>query len=289
MPSPTTRIQKALSERLKSSLSEARVRAFVGGTHTESLRDNVVPSITDDQLATLRAQLAAGDGGELRPRPKSGKTTAHAPYSSAALALNAFGGWLGREEQLTVGGLGGWTDPLQIEAKLQIAHGGGRANLDVLLTSPGRVLAIESKLTEYVAAHDERHLKPIYASAEMAGLLSGGWGRLLRALLDGEFPCHHLDATQLVKHALAVKSWFPDRDATLAYVYWEPSNADEIPQLGGHRDELDQLLELLDDDADPAFVALTYDELFAEWDAVADEAARAHVAALRARYGGVTA
>lgn len=289
MPSPTTRIQKALSERLKNSLPEERAAAFVGGTHTETLRDNVVPSITDDQLATLETQLSAGDGGELRPSAKSGKTTAHAPYSSAALALNAFGGWLGREEQLTVAGLGGWTDPLQIEAKLQIAHGGGRANLDVLLTAPGRVLAVESKLSEYVASHDERHLKPVYASEEMASLLSGGWARVLRALLDGEFPCHYLDAAQLVKHALAVKSQFPDREATLAYIYWEPSNADEIPQLAGHRDELDQLLELLGDDADPAFVALTCDELFAEWDAVADEAVRAHVAALRARYGEMRA
>ncbi|MDO9354071.1 MAG: hypothetical protein Q7T55_10270 [Solirubrobacteraceae bacterium] len=147
-----------------------------------------MPTITDAQLESLQQQLAAGDGKELIPTTGSGKTRAHAPYSSATLALNAFGGWLGHEQHLTVAGLGGWTDPLQIEAKLQIAHRGGRANLDVLLAAPGRVLAIESKLKEYVSSHLPRGLKPVYATPEMAALLPDGWRRVLDALLDGEPP-----------------------------------------------------------------------------------------------------
>lgn len=291
MPSATTRIQRSLTARLIELLPEDRVRAFVGGTHTAELRDNVVPSISDEQLSVLRAQLEAGDGGELRPRPKSGKTTAHAPYSSAALALNAFGGWLGSEQRLTVAGLGGWSEPMQIEAKLQIAHGGGRANLDVLLRAEGRVLGIESKLSEYVADHSVRHLSAVYATERMAALLpaDSGWRRVLDALLNGDLSCNFLDPEQLLKHALALHSQFPDAERTLGYIFWEPANADEIPILRGHDDELGQLLDLLGDDADPAFVVLTYDDLLDEWqaEAASDAHAKGHVAALRARYGDV--
>lgn len=289
MPSADTRIQKAMTARLVEQLSPDRVAALVGGTHTETLRDNVVPTVTDEQLELLRSQLAEGDGGELTARPKSGKTTAHAPYSSAALALNAFGGWLGHEQQLTVAGLGGWTEPLQIEAKLQIAHGGGRGSLDVLLRAPGRVLAVESKLKEYAKSHLPRHLRPVYAKPAMAELLPAGWRRVLAALLSGDLSCNYLDAEQLVKHALALQSQFPDDERTLAYIFLEPANADELPELAGHVDELEQLLKLLGEDADPGFVVRTYDDLFAEWEAVADPTIRAHVSAVRQRYGSVAA
>lgn len=286
MPSTDTRIQTALTDRLKEQLPPDRVAAFVGGTHTETLSDNVVPSITPEHLEILRAQLTAGDGGELTPTT-SGKTRAHAPYSSAALALNAFGGWLERETELTVGGLAGWTEPVQIEAKLQIDHGGGRANLDVLLRAPGRVLAIESKLKEYVAPHEPTTLKPVYAKPEMAELLPGGWRRVLEALNAGKLPFRHLGADQLVKHALAVNSQFPGQERTLAYVYWEPANASDFPEFQAHRQELDQLIELLGDDADPTFLIRTYDELFEEWRVSPDAVIQQHVAALVARYGGV--
>ncbi|MEN0015847.1 MAG: hypothetical protein AAGC46_20950, partial [Solirubrobacteraceae bacterium] len=74
MPSTNSRIETALTNRLKEQLPPDRVAAFVGGTHTEQLRDNAVPSITPEHLDILRSQLAAGDGGELTPN-KNGKVT----------------------------------------------------------------------------------------------------------------------------------------------------------------------------------------------------------------------
>lgn len=285
MPSAKTRFPNALTARLIQALPQDRVDAFIGGTHTADLRDNVVPTISDEQLAILRAQLEAGDGGELTPT-KSGKSTGHAPYSSAALALNAFGGFVGHESDLTIHGIGGWTS-LEIEAKLQIAHRGGRANLDALLRAPGRVLGVESKLTEYASSHLPRNLKPVYGTDEMRAMLSGGWRHALDALLSGEFACNYLDPEQLVKHALSLHSQFPDDARALTYVFLEPANVSEVPELGGHADELQQLLELLGDDADPAFEVITYDDLFREWSEIASPAISQHVAALAARYGNL--
>ena len=42
-----------------------------------------------------KRQLAMGDGGELKPGPNGQRPDAHAAHSSAALAFNAFGRWLG--------------------------------------------------------------------------------------------------------------------------------------------------------------------------------------------------
>lgn len=153
-----------LFARLQEQFPTAVVDRFVGGTHTQRLEDNLVPSLTRAQVTELRAQLAAGDGGELRPNA-TGKRTAHAPYSSAALALNAFGPWLGGESLLSIAGLTGFSEPLRIEAKLQISNGGGKANLDVLLRGPGkRVIAVESKLTETLDPHAPTKWRPPTAS-----------------------------------------------------------------------------------------------------------------------------
>src|SRR5690349_21169940 len=123
MTSARERAWAALTRRLRESLPRDAVEAFVGGTHTRRFADNLLPSLSQRQIATITTQLAAGDGGELTPT-RSGKKRAHAPYSSATLAANAFGRWLGHEDHLSIGGLSGF-DTLTLEHRLQIAHGGG--------------------------------------------------------------------------------------------------------------------------------------------------------------------
>jgi hypothetical protein len=117
------------------------------------LRTTCSPAFPQHRIVTLRAQLEAGAGGELR-ESKSGKRPAHAPYSSAALAINAFGGWRGQEQELRVAGLGSLDTELTIESRQQINHGGGTANLDVMLRDDGVVVGVESKLTEPLRVHD---------------------------------------------------------------------------------------------------------------------------------------
>ena len=88
--------QVAIAARLRTMLPADVLSRFVGGTHTRRFEDNLLTTFSANQVRVLRTQLAGGAGGELRPT-SSGKRPAHAPYSSATLAVNAFGGWLGHE------------------------------------------------------------------------------------------------------------------------------------------------------------------------------------------------
>ncbi|MDO9354070.1 MAG: hypothetical protein Q7T55_10265 [Solirubrobacteraceae bacterium] len=90
-----------------------------------------------------------------------------------------------------------------------------------------------------------------------------------------------------MKHALAIHSQFPDSERTLASVYWQPANANDLLGLAAHADELTRLVDLLGDDADPTFVVLTYGELFSEWAQSDSLQTRAHVETLETRYAGL--
>jgi hypothetical protein len=277
------RAQELLSEQLRESLDPAVVDRFVGDTHTQRFADNLLPTFSQEQIATLRKQLAAGGGRELDPRA-SGKRRAHAPYSSAALAVNAFGRWLGSEGSLRICGLGGF-DRLEVEGTLKISHGGGTANLDVLLKGTDRVVGIESKLTEYLEEHPPTKWEDAYFSREMQAILSEPWQRLLETSRTRDWTPNHLDIEQLIKHALALTCKFPDSKRHLIYCFWEPEN--DVGVVEKHRSEVNKCRELLEG-ADPVFHAVAYSELLDEWKELATpEWLPRHVALLESRYGGI--
>jgi len=271
--------KRRLNAGLRSTLSDDISDLFIGGTHTRRFQDNLLPVMTQDQIAVLRKQLEAGSGGELTPT-KSGKRPAHAPYSSAALALNAFGPWLGYEDRLAVAGLGVFSERLEVEAKLQIANGGGLANLDVLLRGPNLVVGIESKLTEHLGPHKPVPWKPAYRRPEMGALLDESWRELMDFSFSEAWQPSHLDLEQLIKHALALCSHFPSGARHLIYVYWEPIDGDGVPEVETHRREVARCVKLLEG-SDPQFHALSYREIWNEWDG---SAAKAHLSQLRHRY-----
>ena len=257
--------------------------AFVGGTHTRRFADNLVASLTQHQIATVREQLDGGAGGELKPTG-SGKRRAHAPYSSAALAANTFGRWLGAEQHLHVAGLHGFDQSLRLEHKLQIAHGGGVANLDCALQSPTLLVGVESKLTEMLQEHEPVPWRDPYRSADMSGLLDGGWSSAFRASLDDDWTPRYLGLEQLIKHALALNSHKGDRAAHLVYLYWEPANAPDLPEVTAHRSELSRLVELVNG-ATPEFHPLRYSNLLDEWLRLGEpDWIVGHTDELRARY-----
>jgi hypothetical protein len=93
-----------------------------------------------------------------------------------------------------------------------------------------------------------------------------------------------LDAAQLVKHYLGLKCRFGRADVALAYVYWEPSDADGVAECLVHRAEVAAFAKAVGDPR-MRFVARSYPDLWSEWDAPGRPGwLRAHVAALRARY-----
>jgi hypothetical protein len=271
----------ALSQRL-SELLAPESSELVGGTHTRRFADNLLPGLSQSQIATVRAQLLLGSGNELRPTA-TGKRPAHAPYSSAALAANAFGRWLGDEPQLRVAGLGGFTDALRVEAKLKIAHGGGTANLDCFLAADDVMVGVESKLTETLAAHDPVKWRSPYHKPVMRTLLDAGWAEVFESSLAGSWQPKHVGLEQLVKHALALSS-HPARERHLVYVFWEPANGDDHSEVREHRREVAELLERVGD-ASPRLHVRTYAELLDEWAALdPPEWVSRHVAELRERY-----
>lgn len=280
--------QAALSTRLRELLPAETTDRFIGSTHTRRFADNLLPSFSAEQVETLRRQLARGAGDELGATA-SGKRRAHAPYSSAALAANAFGGWLGAEHQLRIAGLSGFESPLSLEHKLRIAYQGGVANLDCLLEAAGLLVGIESKLTEPLARHDPVEWKPTYRTEAMAALLSGGWLEAFQASLGGMWRPQHLGLEQLLKHALALNSHAKGRTTHLIYAYWEPANGSDISEVVIHRAEIAELARSVGN-ASPRFHALSYDDLLDDWLSVPDGVIRPteHVDRLRARYGNIS-
>jgi hypothetical protein len=284
VPSDRRRIELALTERLRELVGPAPAERFVGGSHTRRFADNLLPTFPAWQVDELSKQLRAGGGSELTPSA-SGKRRAHAPYSSAALAFNAFGRWLGSESQLALAGLSGFTDRLRVEAKKSILHGGGLANLDVILGSSARVVGVESKLAEHSERHDPTDWKQPYLKPEMRALLDIKWGSLLEDSIAGRWQPRRLGAEQLVKHVLALRSQHPEMPVHLAYVFWEPVNADDHEWVHEHRAEVADLRERVAG-SETSLHAMSYSTLLREWETLADPPAwlREHLEALRDRY-----
>ena len=77
-------------------------------------------------------------------------------------------------------------------------------------------------------------------------------------------PRHYkfLDVAQLVKHAFGIERTFPEKELTLLYLFWEPSNADAFAPFQQHRAEIVQLAARVD--AGPVgFQAMSYGDLWA--------------------------
>jgi hypothetical protein len=278
--------QLALAARLRSLLPPEVVDRFVGGTHTQRFEDSLLPCFSAERVRVIRSQLERGAGGELRPT-SSGKRPAHAPYSSAALAANAFGGWIDHETEFRLAGLEGFDVPVSLEHKLKIAHGGGEANLDCAISSPDSLVGVESKLTEYLAPHESVPWRTPYQQPEMAELLDGGWRAVFEASITSTWTPLQLGVEQLIKHALALNSHANGRAPHLVYVFWEPENGDDHQEVVQHRAEIDELASKVVG-THPMFHACSYAELFAEWASLQPDGWRNElVGQLQARYSGV--
>jgi hypothetical protein len=107
----------------------------------------------------------------------------------------------------------------------------------------------------------------------------------LRARSTGPRTYRWPDAAQLVKHAFGIAHTFPNRPATLLYLFWEPSNPKEHPFFDEHRAEVARFAASVFRGGSE-FVAKSYPELWRSWDAHSEPKwLQAHFGRLRARYG----
>jgi hypothetical protein len=145
------------------------------------------------------------------------------------------------------------------------------------------VVAIESKCLEPLSPHVAK-FAPAYEAGIMEARRETSWFREMLRLSEEPRAYRWLDAAQLVKHAFGIAYTFPDRPATLLYLFWEPSNPEAYPEFGEHREEVARFAVAVSGDG-PEFVAMSYPELWRSWDFDTQlEWLPAHIDRLRARY-----
>lgn len=222
------------------------------------LGDNLLAPLDDVALAELRrgSELTAG-----ATRP----ARAHALCSSAALVVNVFGRWRGRDQTallraLGVGGPGGTR--LAFEEPLPTGLPGDPPAVDVALYRPdGRCVAVESKFAEWLVPRPrgKRAFKDKYFPQD-----KGVWSvldlprcqALAEDLQAGRERLKYLNAPQLLKHALGLAS-NGLRTSTLLYLYYDGAGKEAL----GHRAELARVVERLAPEIE--LHVSTYQALFA--------------------------
>jgi hypothetical protein len=239
--------------------------------------------------AIISAFLAAG-GAEVG----SGKLWSE--NSSAALAANAFGFFVGGEEAAKrlvwptrLADLGHAT-AVRLEAKMAFPwRGGSHPWLDAAVEEPGALIGIESKRFEpfrdaKAAEFSEAYDRKVWGDA-MAPF------ETMRDRLrvePGAFV--HLDACQLVKHAFGLRTQAHKsrRRATLVYLYAEPAtlwNAQPLtPKMAeAHRTEIEAFGDAVRG-AEVSFEALSYHELLAAWKSSGDLGLAGHARLVAGRF-----
>lgn len=202
-------------------------------------------------------------GSELTPgttRP----ARAYSLCSSAALVVNVFAYWRGRDQTplmraLGLPGAGG--KRLAFEEPLPTGLPGDPPTVDVALFRPdGRCVAVESKYCEWLAPRPrgKRAFKDKYFPAGAGVWAAAGLPRcqaLADDLQSGRERPKFLNAPQLLKHALGLASGGL-RTSALVYLYYH-RNGKEAPT---HRAEIERVVALLQPEVE--LHVATYQALF---------------------------
>jgi hypothetical protein len=250
--------------------------------YTLRLEDNLFQPLNE----STRAELAAGAGDELGANGRRGKM--RALHASSALAVNVFDYWRGRACEPLARALGveGAIDDIQFERTFPTGMQGTPPHLDVTLTfDDGRVIAVESKFLEpYPGRAHPRPFRNTYfpegAGRWIAGALPA-CQKIAEALRAGETIYLHLDAQQLLKHALGLANAVGDRYA-LWYVWYDVGGEDGER----HRREIAEFSGCVD--ASLRFRATSYQDMIGR---LADECGppyNEYISYLRQRYGKAT-
>ena len=276
------------AERALAGYFDDRPEVLDHDSRAEDLRTVVLETVHERELCAGLEDICGGDGRELawkdirgggRQRPKL-----HSAYSSCGLALNTFGPWRADPASLVVADRRGFAE-LRFEREFRIFRRGFAPNLDVALTSPGRVLAIESKLTEHLGKKPAPKFSDAYESLESQ--VDPTWWAMYRNLKGPAMSFEYLDVAQLVKHYFGLNKYCQANsihDAALLYLYWEPQDAGQYEALSRHAEEVDRFRAAVSDPV-VRFETMTYAELWASWDDLGQPPwLRTHVAELRSRY-----
>ena len=221
------------------------------------------------------------------------------PESSAALAANAFGFFLGRPSDLPA--LPGCEDEswpaqsLALEAEVCFPWSGGRHPVfDGLVTTHSALIGIESKRFEPFRAKRAPSLSDAYWRP-VWGERINGYQSIRDGLRSEPKLYSHLDAAQLFKHAFALRTAVHRQGANkgltpvLFYVFAEPEvwPKDGISVDGAakarHRHEIARFASAVAGD-EVIFVSCPYRRLLNMWRGHDDASVGAHADAVAARF-----
>ena len=218
------------------------------------------------------------------------------PESSAALAVNTFGFFVQRPHDLpALPGCNeaGWpAQSVCLEATVRFPWRGGRHPvLDALIATSSALIGVESKRFEPFRQTTRKPMADTYLREEWGGRMAGY--QAVRDEIRRERNAYDfLDAGQLVKHALALRSEVHRRAGELSpllyYVYAEPkqwpSGKPISPgEVRKHEQEIDRFSEAVRDD-EVGFRACSYRNLLREWKAQPNKAIADHAGAVFLRF-----
>ena len=219
------------------------------------------------------------------------------PESSSALVANAFGYFIDKAALLpALPGLegAGWpASRVAIEANVRFPWSGGRHPwLDALVETNTHTIGVESKRFEpYRSPH-----VPHFSDAYSRDVWSSGmtpYLKLMTQLREGRRDLSAIDATQLIKHALALSTQCSKsgKQPVLYYLYadppsWPDGRAITDAQRNRHAEHIDAFAQAVAG-AHVNFVAATYAQVFETWARAIPEVVRhtrsvAHHFAMRA-------
>ena len=212
--------------------------------------------------------------------------------SSAALAANTFGYFLDQPALFPIFALlTGCTEVangVHLEREMRFPWGGGRHPwLDAVIETETWIVGVESKRYEpyrpaSYGTFSEAYRRPVWG----AGMQP--FEQMRESILAGRFAPRHLDATQLVKHALGLRTQAHKRGkrSALVYLYAEPARWPDgrtVSQdaLRQHRAETLQFQHSVGG-AEVGFAALPYQHLLEAFELSSYAGVRKHGEALRA-------
>lgn len=249
------------------------------------INGNILPHL--DRVA-IEAAYRGAPGNEVA----SGKFLS--PQSSAALTANAFGLFLSEPDLAPplprLEDLGWPALRIFLEAEVQFPWAGGRHPcLDLVVETRTAIIGIESKRYEPFRSKATGGFSRAFWRRGWGDQMDG-YQKIRDQLNDGALKFDHLDAAQLVKHALGLRHTAnrEGRIPVLAYVYAEPDawpDGRPVPheQIMRHRQEID-FFRMRTRSDEVRFVAISYGQLLASWRGSADAHVRDHAEAVRQHF-----
>jgi len=194
------RCRSALAERVRElAPGVAGIDGFPG--YATRIEDNLLPGITPD---LYQSEYGAGAGDELEWAYRNGRMCPpkmHAAHSSSALVVSTFAPWKRHLSELALCGERRFSS-LRFEVKLPTGLGGTPPHVDVLAETPAEIVAIESKATEFLQGHSAVFAQS-YSSVPWPACVDS-YTAAMRCLQADPARFRHLDAAQLIKHALGL-------------------------------------------------------------------------------------